>query len=600
MLTFNNPLGFWALLTIPAILAIHFLQRKSIILPISTLFLLDQMQRESISGRRIERLRPSVPLWMQLLMGMLFTWMLVQPRWLEKSKVQRVVVILDGSISMQAFSDTMQKELPKELGSLAKMVMTTEYVLIDSRLEEEQIYNGTSLGDLTAALAEWSPTGGSHDLNPAIRLARNLVGKDGIIVLVTDHVRGNLPFGVKTFALGTAIENVGFAGLTMEERDGQWLWKATLKNYGVTEQKRNWWTTNVNGKTSPKAVVIPAGKGEALQGIFPPGVNSLIVHTYADAFKVDDSLPILLPKPKRLAVHFPREDVLTKAETQVYRQLFQSLNDVTLTTDAAKADIQVVAYDPLNPVLPAKPALVFVRDARKDLLVLDGDIIPEVDPLVDGLNWQSLICLDTNRIPMKAADESLLWQKDRSLIFRRGEGASLQLLFNFDFRHANAHKLPAFIVLVHRYFETIRSHLPIHETRNCETGERLLLACEFGEAAPPLKLSWQQNGSEKSASIKSHQATLVRAPGIPGEFRVHQGEKELMHGASHFADTREADFSKAATLNELAAAESAQIGRQSREDSHWQLAVLLTALAALAGWWFVQQGKFSPKTTAPT
>lgn len=284
----------------------------------------------------------------------------------------------------------------------------------------------------------------------------------------------------------------------------------------------------------------------------------------------------------------------------MYRQLFKSLNDVILTTDAAQADIQVVAYDPLNPVLPAKPALVFVRDARKDLPVLDGEIIPEVDPLVDGLNWQSLICLDTNRIPIKASDESLLWQKDRSLIFRRGDGATQQLLFNFDFRHANAHKLPAFIVLVHRYFEIIRNQLPIHETRNCETGERLQVACEMGDEVPPLKLSWKQNGSEKSVLVKSHQVTLVKAPGIPSEFRIHQGEKELMHGSSHFADTREADFSKASTLNELSDAESAQVDRQSREDSHWQLAVLVTALAALASWWFVQQGKSSPKTTAPT
>jgi len=39
MLTLANPLGLLALLGIPAVLAIHFLQRRSIALPVSTWFL---------------------------------------------------------------------------------------------------------------------------------------------------------------------------------------------------------------------------------------------------------------------------------------------------------------------------------------------------------------------------------------------------------------------------------------------------------------------------------------------------------------------------------------------------------------------------------
>ena len=67
MPTFANPLGLLALLGIPAVLAIHFLQRKARELPVSTLFLLDHTRREAAGGRRFERLIPSIPLWMQLL-----------------------------------------------------------------------------------------------------------------------------------------------------------------------------------------------------------------------------------------------------------------------------------------------------------------------------------------------------------------------------------------------------------------------------------------------------------------------------------------------------------------------------------------------------
>ena len=39
-LLFTNPLGFWALLGIPVVVLIHFLQRQSQVLPATTLFLL--------------------------------------------------------------------------------------------------------------------------------------------------------------------------------------------------------------------------------------------------------------------------------------------------------------------------------------------------------------------------------------------------------------------------------------------------------------------------------------------------------------------------------------------------------------------------------
>ena len=67
MIILANPLGLLALLGIPTILAIHFLQRKAREIPVSTLFLLDQTRREAASGRRFDRLIPSIPLWMQLL-----------------------------------------------------------------------------------------------------------------------------------------------------------------------------------------------------------------------------------------------------------------------------------------------------------------------------------------------------------------------------------------------------------------------------------------------------------------------------------------------------------------------------------------------------
>src|SRR5688572_5754994 len=63
-----HPAALWCLLGLPVVLAIHFLQRRSRKEVVTTLFLLQQMRRESETGNRFERLRPSIPLWLQLLM----------------------------------------------------------------------------------------------------------------------------------------------------------------------------------------------------------------------------------------------------------------------------------------------------------------------------------------------------------------------------------------------------------------------------------------------------------------------------------------------------------------------------------------------------
>ncbi|MEQ1749984.1 MAG: BatA domain-containing protein, partial [Prosthecobacter sp.] len=102
-MSFTSPTALWCLLGIPAVLAIHFLQRRSRREVITTLFLLQQMRRESETGNRFERLRPSIPLWLQLLMVLLFTWLLAGPRWMKNEAVQRIAIVMDSSASMQAF-----------------------------------------------------------------------------------------------------------------------------------------------------------------------------------------------------------------------------------------------------------------------------------------------------------------------------------------------------------------------------------------------------------------------------------------------------------------------------------------------------------------
>ena len=138
----TNPFGFFALLGIPAVLLIHFLQRQAQVIPVSTLFLLEQTQRESTSGRRFDRLTNSVPLWLQLLMVLFLTWLLVEPRYKSKTSTQQIAIVLDSSASMSVFKEdllqTLKKGLPKLKGSASKL----QLYFLTSDPNEPILYSG--------------------------------------------------------------------------------------------------------------------------------------------------------------------------------------------------------------------------------------------------------------------------------------------------------------------------------------------------------------------------------------------------------------------------------------------------------------------------
>ncbi len=176
MPTFAHPAALWALLGIPLVLAIHFLQKRSRRVTVTTLFLLQQMRKESEKGNRIEKLRLSIPLWLQLLMVLLFTWLLAGPQWIRKDAVLRIAIILDSSASMQAFREKAIEATHQTLSTLIEPGVKTELTLLESNVNAASLYYGNSSSELASSAAQWQPNLGTHDFTPVLLRARSLVG----------------------------------------------------------------------------------------------------------------------------------------------------------------------------------------------------------------------------------------------------------------------------------------------------------------------------------------------------------------------------------------------------------------------------------------
>jgi len=563
-LSFATPwLGAAALIGLPVILAIHFLQLPSRPRTVSTLFLLETVRPESAGGRRFRRLRQSVPLWLQLLAVCLIAWLLAGPRWLRPDASQTVVILLDSSVSMRAFREKLAASLPERLATLERATASTRWQLLESDPAAARLYAGSSREELQSALGRWEPRLGTHDPDPALRRALALVREEqGVVLFVTDHP-ATVPPGVALWAIGEPIENSGFAGFTATAQG----WEALVRHYGGQPRTLRW---RIEPGGEWEALTLKPGEVLTLRGPYPGGRATLALDP-ADRFPLDDRLPFVRPEPGRLRVRVSGEAAALPANARWLEALLRSLPAMERVTQEP-VHLTIAFYDPLLPRLPEGPAIILLHEPAPppEARLLRGPVIAERDPLLSGLSWDGLLTGEGFGIPATAQDRPLLWQGERRLIFRRGR----QLFIGFDPVQSNATRLPAFVVLLHRFVDSVRAATPLPETANFETHQPLSPAPRH---APP---RWSL-AAEGAPPLETR---FPRAPSQPGFFTLGDHGEALLTGAAHFADLREADFRKAASADPLPEIAARQRERHSEADGLTPLWLLLLGGVLVANW----------------
>lgn len=593
MVTLANTLGLWALLGIPAVVAIHFLQRRSRRVTVTTLFLLRQMRRESETGNRLERLRSSIPLWLQLLMVLILTWLLVQPRWLKEDAVRRVAVVLDSSASMQAFRDPAERAVRQVVDRLVGPVARAELSLLSSDPETPALYHGGSGIDLVRSVSAWDPLLGVHDPSQALRTARGLVGRQGVVVWITDHAPTEeaAPSGAKWVSVGEAVENVGWTGVTAEAKDGQWIWRALVRNQSDVPQRRAWKVV-AGGAASPEtAVELEPRESRAVSGPFPEGPNGdrIRLELTGDAFALDDVLPLVRPAPKQIAFSL-LDTGGDEGAAEELSELFRRFAHVREVESAVGANVNVGMATP-GVVLPEqRHGCYFLKTSGENRPALKGNIVAEAHPLVEGLNWQGLIARDLPLVDRTVHDRVLLWQGERPLILlREMPSGGRQLICEFDLEKSNARRLPALAVMLHRFLESLRRGLVVPESVNFDVRQRLELAWKSGEKAGELRVVGNPGGETESVvELLRSRAGFARAPARPGFFEVWQDDLRLLNGAAHFADAREADLSAAMSYDGLPGVVAEQVEVLYEADPRWRLWLMGLLAALLGSWWFAR------------
>jgi hypothetical protein len=574
---FANPWGALALLGVPIVIAIHCLQRKSRALQISTLFLLERLAPDSREGRRFTWLRNSLPFWLQILCVLILTWILAEPRWLEANAVQRVILVLDSSLSMRAFSDDLVERTSPRLGQLASLAPRTYWTVLETDPARPMLYEGLDLHALEQKLATWKPSLPAHDPDHALELALSLATRDALVIFLTDRPH-DVPPGVDLLAIGEPIENCGLVGSRVTSEGDDLSWQIVAQNYGKETARRSWWIELAGQKTEEQSIDLEPGHAQILHGKFPPGLDRLEVRLNPDRFTLDDRIPLVRPQPKRLTVDLRGDN----ATTDLFIRLTQTLPALAAASPGQPADLAFIATDPhsLLPVSVHSSVVVF-NDPLAEGALQGEPFVADDDPLNQDLNWQGLVAQPGPPLQLDPGDHVLLWKDRHPLIYIRPLGGDRrQLVFNFNFPTSNVTRLPAFVLLVSRFLETIRADKIVPETRNVELGEALTLTAH--ESGAPVILH-NPDGSE--VSFPARATVNLSAPSLPGFFTVTQGGETLLTGAAQFADARESDFSTAASFDTLAAKRAKLVNLHARAEELTSFWLLLIGLLLILNWW---------------
>lgn len=565
MIHFANPLALWALLALPVILAIHCLHERARRLRVSTLFLLERVAPESASGARFERLRNSVPLWLQLIAAALIAWLLAEPRWVRADSVQTVVVVLDSSASMSAFKDETKTALNRTLGRWSQNAVKAQWQVLETDSRKPTLYSGPQVDEALTALDRWQPMKGTHSADDAFMIARSFV-KDvhGIVIYVTDH-KVEVPSDIALIAVGVPKDNAGFSGIEVKLEQGRMKWRALVTNHGATTQSRTWWIEHKLATQPTKSKLeLQAGQSVAIQGELPSEIEQATLHLDGNLFPLDDQLP--MQKPVERAV---RIDVRVGGESgELLKKMIAALPGVVFTKDQPDMTLAEIGTETgTDGILIDVPA---PKDAKLDAAM----VVAETHALTRELNWMGLLTPKPSGMTLLDSDTPLLWKGETALVFLRrtatADGKPVQqLLLNWDLAQSNAHRWPALLILLQRHLEALRAGLDGERAGNYELNERIELRTKSG-------LEMLMNNVSE--------AFVERAPERVGFFEVKQGEQRLVRGASHFADAREANLRDCSSADTTESRRTEAALREMEADPLKALWVLLV-LGCLVGAW---------------
>ena len=593
---FTTPLGLLALLAIPAIVAIHLFRRRFPVRAVAGLFLWEMAQRTPEGGGRITKLPITASLILECLAALALALILAGARLSSAGVSQHLVVLLDDSASMAAVNaageSARDRAVRRVLAAIDRLGPGGRITLIISG-ERPSVLVGPAALALEAgpALERWRPDALHHSLALGVRLARELAGRTGRLMIISDLApseRGEGEIdGALWVSVGEPLANIGItaAERTLSPDEGRGVVSLTFGNYSDSAARRHLRMTAGDKEVGGRDIDVPPGVSSFTLPL-APGLSAVRIDLSADALSRDNEVTLVEPRPRIVRVENRLRDGRGR---QALIKALGAVAGVTQAESAHLAFIEAAAIDtarspgvwtaafgrpPAGWVGPGESRDFigpFVLEKRHPLLLgttLGGVVWPGVMPLAPG----------AVRPLASAGDQVLIGVAAVNAV-----GPDPAYLFNLDLDRTNLIRAPDWPILISNLIEMRRQSLPGPERWNYQIGEwvRVRLAHE-----PKGPLRFRCGGVERALPTSRQLEFIAPSPG--GLLQILEGDTALFDIGVNFLDETESNLRKQSTADAGRFADVSGLTAESGPASDPLFWVLLTiAMMAIVGNWWV-------------
>jgi hypothetical protein len=593
-MTFATPLGLLALLAVPAIVAIHLFRRRYPVRRVAGLFLWQSPRQTPVEGRRRDRLPITTSLILECVAATALALILAGARLSSADIDRHLVVLLDDSASMAAVdaqgSSTRDRAARRVRSEIERLGASARVTLVVSGERPSVLAGPAAFAiEAQAALNTWRPQAAHHSLALGIRLARELAGTDGKLMIVSDLVpaaRGEeeVP-GALWASVGEALANVGItaAERTLSPDRGQGTVSLTLGNYSGVPQSRRVVVSASGKDVVSRDLNLPPGSSSIAIPI-PPGLPPVRVALSDDALARDNAVVLAEPRPRIVAVDNRLEegrgrDALARALAAL-SGITRAEHSHLVFVDGGELDRASepgvwhagFGRPPDNWLTTGPPrdfAGPFLLEKRHPLLL---------GVTLGGVVWAGAAPLAASAVrPLASAgDHVLIGMRSTS-----SAGESPAFLFNVDLDRTNLIRAPDWPILVSNILEMRRQNLPGPERWNYRVGEWIRAGLGRDPKAP---LRSRSGGVERAIPAGPRIEIIAPSPG--GLLEIVEGDDVLFELGVNLLDETEGDLRRQSTADTGSLADASDLRADAgvTSDPLFWVLLAIAGVAIMANW----------------
>jgi hypothetical protein len=594
---FATPLGLLALLAIPVIVAIHLFRRRFPVRPVAGLFLWQVIRQTPEEGSKIARLPITTSLILECLAALALALILAGARLSSSGVSSHLVVLLDDSASMAAVNargesarDRAVRRVLAELDRLGNRALVT---LVESGDRPSVLAGPAALAvDARRALDSWKPEAPHHSLALGLRLARELAGRTGRLMVMTDVMPASSgEDGVLWVSVGEPLANVGItaADRTLSPDEGRGTVSLTLGNYSDSPARRRLSVSAGDRNVLTRELEVPPGVS-SLTLPLPAGLPPVRVALSEDALARDNDVILAEPRPRVVGVENRLPDgrgrqALVKA-LGALAGVTQAESGHLVFAEASELD-RSPSPDVWRVGFGQPPSAWRAKGEPKDFI--GPFVLEKRHPLLQGMTlggvvWPGAMPLAAGAVRplVSAGDQGLVGMTESA-----GSRSEPAILFNLDLDRTNLIRSPDWPILISNLIEMRRQVLAGPERWNYRVGEWVRVRLARDPTGP---LRFRCGAVERALPAGRLLEFIAPSPG--GLLQILDSDEVLFELGANFLDESETNLRNKSTADVGAPAEVAGLRaeRGQASDPLFWLLLAIGGTAVVANWCLLAPG----------